>query len=108
MRSSGCDGSTRACSSANDSSRRNGIDLIIDQHLGIGCVRVAAIDFENRSVRIFRSPLDENPSMMKKIEALSRAIASDGWTTNGVHRLIALVEEDGRETPAEERDLRAV
>src|SRR5262249_34470040 len=46
--------------------------------------------------------------MMKKIEALSRAIARDGWTTAGVHRLIALVEEDGRETGAEARDLRNV
>lgn len=43
--------------------------------------------------------------MLKKIENLGRIIAEGGWTDLGVHRLIALVEEDGVESPRERRAL---
>jgi hypothetical protein len=46
--------------------------------------------------------------MLKKIETLGQTIAKNGWTDIGVHRLIALVEEDGIESRAEQSMLKTI
>lgn len=46
--------------------------------------------------------------MLKKIENLRAKVASDGWTRAGVHRLIALVEEDGVESKKERESIAAL
>lgn len=86
--------------------------MIIDPNLDRAREPVAANRSENHSAPAktstpHPSSVDKR-AMLKKIETLERTIAEGGWTDLGVHRLIALVEEDGIESPRERRALQTL